>query len=153
LELMNLTYNSGSISFEPVNWYLIISNDCVSQANGHSCWLFVILITASMFYGFQLTQMNDPIRARYRIYDIIQKYYREESNRFRSRNLPQINQMHLESINIIDDSTTEYIRFLINSFKVKAGNNFIIIVHSYNTTIIDHFFLYFWLNIDWIKIN
>jgi hypothetical protein len=37
--------------------------------------------------------------------------------------LPQINPMHLESMNIIDDSTTEYIRFLINSFKVKAEND------------------------------
>jgi hypothetical protein len=123
LELMNLTYNSGSISFEPANWSLIISNDFVSQADGHSCGFFFILNTASMFNGFQLTEMNDPIRARYWIYDIIQKYYRGESNRFRSRNLPQINQMHLESMNIIDDSTTEYIRFLINSFKVKAENN------------------------------
>jgi hypothetical protein len=124
LELMNLTYNSGSISFEPAHWKLIISNDCVLQADGHSCGLFVILNTeSSMFYGFQLTEMNDPIRARYWIYDIIQKYYREESNRFRSRNLPQINPMHLESMNIIDDSTTEYIHFLINSFKVKAEND------------------------------
>jgi hypothetical protein len=123
LELMNLIYNSGSLSFEPANWNLIISNDCVSQADGHSCGLFVILNTASMFYGFQLTEMNDPIRARYWIYDIIKKYFREESNRFRSRSLPQINPMHLESMNIIDDSTTEYIRFLINSFKVKAEND------------------------------
>jgi len=74
LELMNLIYNSGFISYEPSNWKLIIRNDCVSQADGHSCCLFVILNTMSMFLGFQLTETNDPVRVRYWVYDLIQKY-------------------------------------------------------------------------------
>jgi hypothetical protein len=120
LELMNLINNSGFISYEPSNWKLIISNDCASQADGHSCCLFVILNTMSMFLGFQLTETNDPVRVRYWVYDLIQKYNETDQDLERLRSLPLINPMHLESMDITDDPTNRYIRYLINSLKLKT---------------------------------
>jgi hypothetical protein len=66
--------------------------------------------------------MNNPVRVRYWIYDLIKKYYKIETNNPQLKNLPQINSMNLELINIFDESTSEYIGVLISSLKVKAEN-------------------------------
>ncbi len=73
-----------------------------------------------MFLGFQLTETNDPVRVRYWVYDLIQKYNETDQDLERLRSLPLINPMHLESMDITDDPTNRYIRYLINSLKLKT---------------------------------
>jgi len=119
LEITNLIHVSGSMKFNLTNWKLVVSEDCAQQDDGINCGIFVILNVASMFVGHQLSGIEDYDRSRYWIHDLIIKFQVEDPKMSKERTLPFIENLVIEKIDILTESTRYYISNIIKDMKFE----------------------------------
>ena len=96
-----------------------ISNDCAQQTNSNNCGVFVILNTAAMFIGHQLTGIENQINIRNWIQYINNIHKLENLNECFLVDLPKFMELKIDSIRIEIEPTNNYISSVIEEVKNK----------------------------------